>query len=179
MTLKQKDPAWINFGLPAPSKVVYQLAMEWDPRAECTGAPAPSIVPSVPTGPDYWCGVFFGDLLNGCNAAAGQDKWGGRLFVNCAIVSFIDSFFLFGLASPRLVSFTLPLHRRLWILVYRSPFAPPNIIEQKLIYTLIYAVRVGSLPSGLLLRRTRCPLARKPTRWQRWRRRHRRRQQQD
>lgn len=125
LVLKHNDPWWINFGLQAPSKVVYQLAMEWDPRAECTGASAPSIVPSVPKGPDYWCGVFFGDLLNGCDFAAGQDKWGGRVFVNCAIVSFAYPFFLFGLALPssRFVKFassSLPVDPRL------TPSLPPS-----------------------------------------------------
>ena len=89
LVLKPGDPAWQNFGLPSPSKIIYQLAFEWDPRAECVSAPAPSLVaseqPGGGKGPDYWCSQYFHGLLDGCDAGDGQDKRGGRLFTRCAI----------------------------------------------------------------------------------------------
>ena len=86
LTLKKGEPAYQNFALPN-TNVIYQIAFEWDPRPECSNAPAPSIVPSVPTGPEYWCNQYLLDLLNGCDAGDGQDKFGGRLWQGCAIVS--------------------------------------------------------------------------------------------
>lgn len=89
LVLKAGDPAYLTFGLPSPSKIVYQLAFEWDPRAECASAPAPSLVASEESGggigPDYWCSQFFHGLLDGCDAGAGLDKRGGRLYTGCAI----------------------------------------------------------------------------------------------
>ena len=89
LVLKPGDPAFQTFGLPSPEKIVYQLAFAWDPRAECTSAPAPSLVaseqPGGGIGPDYWCSQYFHDLLDGCDAGDGQDKRGGRLFTGCAI----------------------------------------------------------------------------------------------
>ena len=89
LVLKPGDPAYQTFGLPSPSKILYQLSFAWDPRAECVSAPAPSLVASVQPGggkgPDYWCSQYFHDLLDGCDAGDGRDKRGGRLFTGCAI----------------------------------------------------------------------------------------------
>lgn len=93
LVLKAGNPYFRTFGLPSPSKIIYQLAFAWDPRAECVSAPAPSLVaseqPGGGKGPDYWCSVYFHDLLDGCDAGAGQDKRGGRLFTGCAIYEWI------------------------------------------------------------------------------------------
>ena len=86
LTVIAGKPAIENFALPN-TDIIYQIALEWDPRPECSSHPAPSIVPSVPKGPDYWCNQFLLDLLNGCDTGAGQDKRGGRLYTGCAIVS--------------------------------------------------------------------------------------------
>ncbi|MCJ1452941.1 hypothetical protein MMC28_003286 [Mycoblastus sanguinarius] len=84
LTVIAGEPANINYALPN-TDIIYQIALEWDPRPECSSHPAPSIVPSVPTGPDYWCNQYLLDLLNGCDTGDGQDKNGGRLFTDCAI----------------------------------------------------------------------------------------------
>ena len=88
LVLQKGKPASINFELPPGTPAIYQIAFEWDGRDECANHPAPSIVASVPKGPDYWCYTYFTDLLNGCDTADGQEKHGGRLFTDCAIVSF-------------------------------------------------------------------------------------------
>lgn len=86
LTLNHDDPAFHTYDIAdSDNNGKYQLAFWWDPRPECADAPAPSIVASVPKGPDYWCNQYFGTITNGCDAADGQDKHGGTLAVNCAI----------------------------------------------------------------------------------------------
>ena len=65
--------------------MLYQFEMVWDPRPECANIPAPEIRDAVPTGPDYWCQVYFDAITNSCDAGAGEDKHGGIMYADCVI----------------------------------------------------------------------------------------------
>ena len=69
----------------APGLMLYQFEMVWDPRPECANIPAPEIRDAVPTGPDYWCQVYFDAITNSCDAGAGEDKHGGIMYADCVI----------------------------------------------------------------------------------------------
>lgn len=62
-----------------------------DPREECGDVRlfgAPVVEPVLPTGPYVGCWDPLQQLVNGCNAAAGLDKWGGTIERDCVIYGF-------------------------------------------------------------------------------------------
>lgn len=62
------------------------MKYEWDPRDECQNAPAPVIVVKKNSNdPDPFCVHQYRYITDVCDNADGQDKHGGRLYVNCAI----------------------------------------------------------------------------------------------
>lgn len=63
---------------------------EWDPRDECRDAPAAVIVRDdrglgLRALPDPFCVDQYKYITDVCDNADGQNKFGGRLYVNCAI----------------------------------------------------------------------------------------------
>ena len=122
LVLKAGEPAYQNFGLPRPNeKIVFQLAFEWDPRPEChtKGSPAPRAVatpaPHGKLNPDKTCNDAFHALLDGCDAANGQDKHGGRLYTGCGIVRHFPFLFLQCKTDSSEVRMgSLHTSRRLW-----------------------------------------------------------------
>ena len=89
LKLKQGKEAHKSYRLEKPSTGAFQLAVTWDPRPECSGIPAPVIRKATPAGPDYWCNTRLGQITNGCDAQAGQDKNGGTLESNCVIYAWV------------------------------------------------------------------------------------------
>lgn len=85
LVLEKDHPISHNIEIDAPGVKLYQYYMTWDPRPECADDPAPVLKDSEPTGPDYWCNVYFDAITNTCDSGPGQDKNGGTLYSDCVI----------------------------------------------------------------------------------------------
>jgi len=64
-------------------RVLYSF--EWDTRPECQQYATPRILEQSDGSPDPFCLAQMDRVTNECDAAAGLDKRGGRLYVDCAI----------------------------------------------------------------------------------------------
>lgn len=77
--------------LPPGYSTYYEFAIFLDERDECKSIQLsnPTVVePIVPTGPYFDCWQPLQQLVNGCDWAAGSDKWGGTIERGCVVYGF-------------------------------------------------------------------------------------------
>lgn len=77
--------------LPPGYSTYYEFGIFLDPREECKSlqpSNIPVVEPIVPKGPYFDCWDPLQQLVNGCDAAAGLDKWGGTIERGCIVYGF-------------------------------------------------------------------------------------------